>query len=199
MGDSTLHVVYVIGEPGVGKSTVVGELTRGYERAVVAHRTDGGPAREFLYGPGETPVATELGRRAGPHPEGFPGTDAMSMSAIVGVEKWLLSGNATGLVIGEGARLANKRFASAVLEAGGRLSLVHLTDADGAAKRRETRGGHQNPAWVAGQGTRAWKFFVLCANSVNTWPGQLATYSVHLPADDAVKILRTITGLLPVS
>lgn len=193
-----LHVVCLVGEPGVGKSTALGKFTEAYDREVVSHRLAGGPARETLQRDGQV-VAVELGRREGSHPIGFPGTDAMSMSAIVGVEEWLVSGAAaaeTRLVLLEGARLANRRFIKACIAAGARLTVAYLHDPAGAAERRQARGGGQNDAWVRGQGTRAANFYALAREAMVKTDADV--HCEYVRADQQARVLDTlqlVTGL----
>jgi hypothetical protein len=201
---SKTHVVYFAGEPGVGKSTAMSDLTDGYGREIVSHKLKGGPARETLTRDGET-VGVELGRRFGPHPEGFPGTDAMSMSAIVGVESWLVSGAAateTALVLGEGARLANRRFVRACLIGGVKLTVVYFHDPAGAELRRKARGGGQNETWVRGQATRAANFYAMARHVMVTTDADVhCEFVLGEWPEVAVETLRRITGLdrLPVA
>jgi hypothetical protein len=201
---SKTHVVYLAGEPGVGKSTAMSNLTDGYHRAVVSHKLKGGPARETLERDTEQ-VGVELGRRHGPHPEGFPGTDAMSMSAIVGVESWLVSGDAareTPLVLGEGARLANRRFVRACLIGGVKLTVVYFHDPAGADRRRKARGGKQNETWVRGQATRAANFYAMARHVMITTDADVHCEFIRGEHPEAaVETLRRITGLdrLPVA
>jgi hypothetical protein len=198
------HVVYLAGEPGVGKSTAMSDLTDGYGREVVSHKLKGGPARETLTRDGEI-VGVELGRRLGPHPAGFPGTDAMSMSAIVGVESWLVSGAATAevpLVLGEGARLTNRRFVRACLLAGVKLTVVYFHDPAGAEVRRKARSGKQNETWVRGQATRAANFYAMARHVMVSTDADVHCEFVRGDrANLTLSTLRRITGLdrLPVA
>jgi P-loop Nucleotide Kinase3 len=185
-----LHLLYVVGEPGVGKSTAVDLLTAHLGRTVV----NGQPKREHLHD-GSHCVAVELGARLGKHPEGFPGTDAMSMSTILDVEPWLRDGHAafeTPLVLGEGARLANGRFIRAAVDGGFRVTVVWLRDGQGAEERRAARGSNQKDAWVRGQATKSRKFYELAGR----WGGNVAAVGMHAAStEDVVHLLRTLTGL----
>ena len=55
-------ILFVVGEPGVGKSTLMAETFGHLERAAVDHRAAGGPMRELLWN-GPDLVGCELGRR----------------------------------------------------------------------------------------------------------------------------------------
>lgn len=140
-------MIYMIGEPGSGKSTLMARLTEPWSR----HPADGQPRRDLLLD-GETVRGVELGkRRAG----GFSGTDALGSSVITAAERWLYRHEAP-IVLGEGARLGNARFLKAGIDAGYRVTLVLLEHGDSArwrAERSEALGRTQNAAWVKGRAT----------------------------------------------
>lgn len=185
----TPRLVYVVGAPGVGKSHAVTAVTAGYERVFGLAELKN-PTREWLLRDGR-PVAVELGSRAGRHPAGFPGTDAMSMTAIVPTERWLASGQAgaeASLVIGEGARLATKRLLTAAKDGGFDVVVLFVDDPLGASARRTRRGGEQNATWVKGAITRARNFYATAVNA------GVKTRRVTFPAA-LVNALREETGL----
>lgn len=146
------HLVYLVGPPGVGKSSVMAALTQHCERVP----RSGPLAHDILYRPQPVPesarvVGVELGRRRA----AYSGTDALGMAVQPHAVEWI--GRATcPLVLGEGARLGNVGFLSAARLAGYALYLVHLS-ADGRtlADRRLQRGSHQSPVWIRGAETRA--------------------------------------------
>lgn len=97
-----MRVVYLIGEPGIGKTTLMREYTNRLGPAVemtkpLAHRIGAG----WL----------ELGERRGT----FSGTDALSMSVQPLAVGWLRTEPAP-LVLGEGDRLGNGSFFDQVEE-----------------------------------------------------------------------------------
>ncbi len=152
------HALYIIGEPGAGKSTLVETLTGDAlvvtGRKPLAHRT-------YLTAAGGV---TELGAR---EPGRFGGTDALSMSAIVQAEAWVTDGSwpAGSLLMAEGDRLACDRFFNALLAGGWQLRIAHLdVPPEVAAARREARGSAQDPAWVRGRRTKV-------ANLLDRWEG----------------------------
>lgn len=187
----------VVGEPGIGKSTAVARLTEGLHRAPVAEA----PTRELLWrttpGPDGQVVAVELGRRIGREgPNGYPGTDAMAMNAIVAVEEWLRSGRAAGeadLIIAEGARLANRRLLAVCVDCRIPVQVLFLCHPAVARQRRAARGSTQNPTWVQGAATRARNFYEHATVSSNP----LVT-SVFVMANDPDRVHRALqaaTGL----
>lgn len=177
-------LAYLAGEPGTGKTTAMRRFTDRWLRVPLA----GCPARDALADPRTGVVgAVELGRRRGT----FSGTDALPMDVVVAAEAYLRHGRAAleaPVLLAEGARLANRRFLAAAVEAGYDAHLVVLDGPAVAAARRAARGTGQSEAWVRGAATRAAR---LAAN-----PG--AGVTVHLvPADDldgAVVLLGRLTA-----
>jgi hypothetical protein len=139
-------LVYVIGAPGVGKTTAVAELV--------------GPA-----GWTEVPGPIPHLRRGGVVMPGrarapFGGTDTLGMGIARAAEAWVASVPAA-LVIGEGDRLAYGRFFDVATSAGYRLHLIVLELAEWVAEqRRAARAAEaglrpQNPAWVRGRESKS--------------------------------------------
>jgi hypothetical protein len=183
-------VHYLVGEPGVGKSWVMDRLTEGYNRVPLL---DSRPRMEALYESYPPPRsgrlrAVELGARRGRHPIGFPGTDAMSMTAIVDVHRWLVSVD-TGPevpVLGEGARLAVRRLIRACDEGGHALHVYLIVNPERAAAQRAERGSTQNESWIKGARTRARRFADLAPTT---------TVFADANPEDIVAAMRRETGL----
>lgn len=195
-------ILFVVGEPGVGKSALVTEAFESFGRAVVDHRAAGGPMRELLWR-GADLIGCELGRRTGEPKPVFPGTDAMSQTAIVGVDQWLCDGaDGLGVIVLEGTRLANKRFVNAALAGGHQLQLFYLYGPPEASQRRKERGTKQDPRWVKGRQTAAQNFYYLCDRMRNQFPEQIATYVLPAkrPLEDTARYVLAMAGLAaPVS
>src|SRR5947208_9892815 len=103
-------LIYLIGAPGSGKSTVMAAATAHLHRTALPGR----PARDLLTDT-TGPIAVELGARRG----SFSGTDALPMDAVRHAEAWLRDTHpGAPLVLGEGARLGNARFLQAAVQAG---------------------------------------------------------------------------------
>lgn len=158
---SDLRLVYLSGEPGVGKSTLMRQITEDWTRIYMPKEMGGPPCRDLLFDharPAQA-VAVELGRIR----DTFSGTDALPSSVIGEAELWLTSGRAAReapLVLAEGARLANRRFLTCAVTTGYRVQLLHLSGLALAAQRRATRARtlgkpEQNPSWVKGRRTAA--------------------------------------------
>lgn len=141
-------LIYIAGEPGSGKTTLMTKLTEGLDRHP-AVGTD--VPHDYLLNKVGDLVAMELGRRRGT----FSGTDALSSSIIAKAEQWLCQHEAE-LVLAEGARLANRRFLMFAAQAGYMVTLVVLDHPDAAnwrAARARQIGKTQNGSWVAGRRT----------------------------------------------
>lgn len=132
------HLLYVIGVPGSGKTTLVRELVLGRRRRVVPK-----PFAHTVYEDG----LVQLGRDR----QGHGGTDALSMSVQPHVIAALQAG-AWERILAEGDRLANTGFFAAAQGAGYGLTVVLLTlPAEAAAARRSARGTHQDERWLRGR------------------------------------------------
>lgn len=159
------HALYIIGEPGAGKSTLVetlvGDALVITGRKPLAHRV-------YLTVAGGV---TELGAR---EPGRFGGTDALSMSAVVPAEAWVIRGDWPhgSLLLAEGDRLACDRFFDALLAGGWDLAIIRLsTRPEVAAARREARGSFQKEAWVRGRQTKVARLADRWAEHVYTFDG----------------------------
>lgn len=113
--------VYLLGEPGVGRSTVMGELLSPWSVGpAVVLRGDliGEP-----FGDRDRIRGVHLGRSAGHR----SGTETLPGSALADAVAWVhLTRALPTWVLGEGARLAHHRFLAA-LSTRGPLLVVHLT------------------------------------------------------------------------
>src|ERR1700757_2983373 len=100
-----MNLLYLIGEPGVGKTALMAELVKGRSRRV---RTQ--PFAHTVYEGG----LVQLGRERS---NGYGGTDSLSMSvsplAIAALENHIWP-----KIVGEGDRLAHGKFFDAAKEYG---------------------------------------------------------------------------------
>lgn len=144
----TIHVVYVIGAPGAGKTTMVtGALALlGREPITLAR-----PVPHVRYGD-----IWHLGR----HREQFGGTDSLSMSIQPQVTEWLhqmtqANTETPRVLIGEGDRLANNKFFDTIHACGHNLTLIHLDLPPTTARQRAiNRGTNQPITWWKGRLTK---------------------------------------------
>lgn len=135
-----MDALYVIGEPGVGKSTFVKRLTDG-----LPHEDGTSPFAFRRYDCG----VWELGAR---RPD-YPGTDALGMSVQPIVEQFL-EGMKPAFLLAEGDRLANAKFFDFLLRIGYNLHVVILRGSEVAAVQRKLRGSNQDPVWLKGRQTK---------------------------------------------
>lgn len=142
-----MNTLYIIGEPGVGKSTLMAELTA--DNFMIQHRNpiphiefDG----EVPWLPGKT--VAQLGRVR----EYFSGTDALALNIQPKALAFIAS-RPYDWLLAEGDRLANEAFFLACQKAG-RLHLVYLDSGGVAVERRLARGSNQDEEWVKGRVTK---------------------------------------------
>lgn len=140
-----MRLTYVVGEPGVGKTTLLRAL-RGNLLGVETSK----PFAHVLY---ESIGAVELGRTEGT----FAGTDRLSMNVQPKVLEWA-SMPEYGDVFGEGDRLANAKFFQGMKDLGYEMAIIHLRNPELAHRRRYRRnldlGTRQDPTWVRGRQTK---------------------------------------------
>lgn len=145
----TNRLIYLIGQPGAGKSQLMELLTKPFDR-VPAQLVSGGVAHDWLMDPQtHEPIGAELGIKR----PLFGGTDALPSSIIEKAVPWIKT-TPYPLILAEGARLANKRFIIAAIEGGYEVTLVlldHRQADEWLAERAERIGRAQNPAWVKGR------------------------------------------------
>lgn len=158
------QAVYLIGGPGVGKSTIMGKLMLGWQpvdHIRVCGRLTGHP----LIDSDGSPSGLYLGKLRDLH----PGTDALSMSvhphAVAFAEQLQHRTGALQMIFGEGARLGTIGFLTKLDQATD-LSIIHLVaDPDVTKQRRALRHTKQNSSWVTGATTRALHTAVGCAKA----------------------------------
>jgi gluconate kinase len=133
-----MKLIYLIGMPGTGKSTVMKEFMSrhdGWERE---------RATELL----DTHVSGNI-RVLGKYEEGetFSGTDRLSMAVAPKAIEWI-STNPDEIIIGEGDRLNNKAFIEQA-QKGGDVHIIYLTVSDEERNRRyKLRGSEQSDKFI---------------------------------------------------
>ena len=143
--------IYLIGEPGVGKTTISLELAAKYQTQP--------PTRlhKQLWGQELTKGHITKGVLLGKPKPPFSGTDTLGMSVTPDATEWAKN-PPYRLIIAEGARLANERFLTQLAQTTN-LHIIYLT-ADNAHQRRQQRQNQhqtppQNPTWIQGRKTAA--------------------------------------------
>lgn len=171
-------LVYLIGAPAAGKSTLMAAITHRCHRAARARPF----AHDVLISLDGAIVGAELGRRRG----AFSGTDALSMSVSPLACKFV-AGALFPLVLGEGDRLAHLKFLDAAADAGTDVYVVYL-DADRALldQRAAARGSDQNAAWRSGRATKARRLYEA---SLERFKSGRYKEAILLYADNPVEVL----------
>jgi hypothetical protein len=178
-------LVYLIGAPAAGKSTLMAALTRGCDRLPVARPV---PHDRLADPRSGDPVGAEIGRRR----NRFSGTDALAMNASPACCAWVASRHAPVLLLGEGDRLAHAGFLAAAADGGYSVHVLHVTCPPGLLEQRyaarAAQGHTQNPVWRAGRATKAVRLAEVAA----------ARYRLtELPSTDPAATVRAARAAVP--
>lgn len=142
-----MRLTYLIGQPGVGKTTLLAALTEGITR-YASHQL----FAKVIY---PSAGVVQLGEERPP----FSGTDTLSMSVQPKVLEWAAMPDYSD-VLGEGDRLSNASFFDKMRGLGYDVSVVHCyAPSEVVAERRgqravEHRTKPQDPKWVKGRVTK---------------------------------------------
>jgi len=141
------HTVGIIGEPGVGKTTVMREVIRGI-------KLQPGRLGAARWMQSDSEQLIVMGDYSG---HMHDGTDRLSMSCYADLEaasNYFSQHMPLYSVIWEGDRMTRGRWLKAILACGYALTLYHVTATLEAAQgRRKGRGSNQNASWIAGRRT----------------------------------------------
>lgn len=170
-----MRLTYLIGEPGVGKTTLLNAVVDGLP-GIAARR----PFARTIYDCGVVSLGEERAV--------FGGTDTLSMSVQPKVLEWAEMPDFPD-VVGEGDRLANGKFFQAMKNLGYDLCIVHCFAPDGVlAERRLRRAAEhamrpQDAVWLQGRQTKV-------ARLADDW----ATHHVDT-SRPVVELLPLVTNL----
>lgn len=145
------RALYMIGEPGVGKTTALTTLCSDMT-SLGETRLRGQLWAESLRSACGCSVQL-LGRSRGV----FSGTDALGMGVNPDATRWALEDPLADIVLGEGSRLANRQFLFSLFSRAQSV-LVYLT-AEDALHRRIARGSEQDERWIRGRVTASKRLF----------------------------------------
>ena len=157
-----MNVLYLIGPPASGKSTLMAHLTQ--EAARTPNPNHPIPHDHLTYP--DTTTAAELGTHR-PH---FPGTDTLSMSINPTATASLTNGtwNSHDHLLAEGDRLANTQFLLTA-HTHHQLTVLYLHAPPHLTRERaHKRGSKQSETWTRGRATKAERLAALLdAHGVN--------------------------------
>lgn len=143
------RLIYLIGPPGVGKTTAMREATAEWTAVPAVSERGRVPFTRLVDGDGIV-RAIELGVRRDP----FGGTDGMSMSIGPAAARFLAT-RPHDVVLGEGQRLATRPFLEAATCCGYAVTLVALSLPDHLlVERWASRGTEQAAGWRKAAQTR---------------------------------------------
>ena len=148
-------LIYLIGYPGSGKTTVMakvlGAIRWNGEPIRMVERVEQQPFAHTIYPDG----IIELGRQR----EVYGGTDTLSLGVQPKVLDWMAKSDAP-LIVGEGDRLANSKFFAAVEALGRDVQIVYLKCPELVARHRAwDRGSRFNESWFKGRITKVNRLF----------------------------------------
>lgn len=176
-----MRLTYLIGEPGVGKTTLMSAITDGLP-GLAARR----PFARTIYDCG----VVQLGEARAV----FGGTDTLSMSVQPKVLEWAEMPDYPDIV-GEGDRLANDKFFSAMRDLGYDVCVVLCSaPAAIASERRLRRAGEhrmkpQDATWLKGRQTKVEKLAMEWAECTITTDSPLET---QLRVAASLPVLKTL-------
>jgi len=141
----TSDVLYLVGRPAAGKSTLAAHLCRDLTGATYRK-----PFAHRLLLP--SPVVALGADRAG-----FPGTDTLGMGVAPTVLEWIARPSAPRLVLGEGDRLASLKLFDQWRAAGVTVTVASVEVDDDTLEARRSARSDWTPAasWLAGRDTKA--------------------------------------------
>ncbi len=141
-------VLWIVGEPGVGKSTLTRAILDLY-----------GPVTNLLTDPKWTWVGTQASAPGHFHGGKFDGTDTLPISQIKTAVEFLRSSISRELCVIDGDKLSTQAAVEAVVESQARPMCVLLIGDGLAAERRIERGTDQDKSWIKGRRTKASNFW----------------------------------------
>ena len=185
-----MKMVYMIGMPGTGKSTIMKEFMRQFQELTLSTGSQWERER-----PADLLDTHKMGdvRVLGIYEDGevFCGTDKLSMAVPPHAVEWAKS-NPNETVFGEGDRLTNRKFFEAW---GDNLTIIELTTSpEERCRRYKQRGSNQSDKFIQTVATK-------CKNIVDEFGDQTTVFGeepgcvktlVHETPDDTKRIVEML-------
>lgn len=140
-------LVYLFGEPGVGKSHLTRRLLKNLTAGEPVHHPKPFHHTEWPNG------VIHLGNPQ-PKNDKHPGTDTLGYSVMPLACDWIKTVPTGTVVLAEGDRLANPKFWNTAQNTGHHVLTIHLHNPHHAALNRQGRQTNQNPTWLKSRQTR---------------------------------------------
>jgi ABC-type dipeptide/oligopeptide/nickel transport system ATPase component len=162
-------VVWIVGEPGVGKTT----LCRGLIRHFPATRHEISNPKWTVFGDKAAAAGFWRGDK-------FDGADTLPISQIKPAIAYIGTNlRHCEVILLDGDKLASANAVAAVKEMDASRLCYLLEDPEVAARRRCIRGTNQNETWVRGRATKARRFF-------ESFDGRKDRIDPRAPLDESV-------------
>jgi len=176
----TRKVLWIVGEPGVGKTTVARKLLELY----------GEKSWEKSL-PKWTGFGSEVATAGWWRGETFDGSDTLPISQIkYSMQYWADELKHIKLAVLDGDKLANKGAVRVAVEQNAQLFAVNIIGEQQAAERRLARGSKQDETWIKGRRTKSSNFY----RFLPEYGWQCLKYQFHAdtPADQMAKSIKHI-------
>lgn len=184
-------LLYVVGPPGVGKSTVARELTSVWDKEL--HRAVSVPHVNLLHPATGRLAGVELGVPR----ESFSGTDALAMDIGPRALAWMQAVDVP-FAFGEGSRLGTRPFVGGLAQRGVSVTLVRLTADEAILEARcRARGSKQNTSWRKGAATRAARLGEWFSDAMTGFPARCTYLDLDATEASPVELADRIRDAFP--